>query len=167
MKLSLRPAYLRPRTKSLSGAVTSRHNCRRCARLRWRCHQGSASASRRACDTSAASHDDRRARGYGFPALLPGEYEVNVEAAGFQRIARAATVQAGTTTRADMVLPSRKPHRFGDGGGCLSADPLRLGFRERADHSRTTPGAALERPQLSGARRARTGRASSNSCQSQ
>ena len=41
---------------------------------------------------------------YGFPALLPGEYEVHVEAAGFQRIARAATVQAGTTTRADLVL---------------------------------------------------------------
>jgi hypothetical protein len=41
---------------------------------------------------------------YGFPALLPGEYEVTVEAAGFQPFARAATVQAGTTTRADMVL---------------------------------------------------------------
>ena len=41
---------------------------------------------------------------YGFPALPPGEYEVNVEAAGFQRIAGAATVQAGTTTRADLVL---------------------------------------------------------------
>ena len=41
---------------------------------------------------------------YGFPALLPGEYEVHVEAAGFQRIARAVTVQAGTTTRADLVL---------------------------------------------------------------
>jgi hypothetical protein len=41
---------------------------------------------------------------YGFPSLQPGEYEVNVEAAGFQRIIRAATVDAGTTTRADVVL---------------------------------------------------------------
>ncbi len=41
---------------------------------------------------------------YGFPALLPGEYEITGEAAGFQRIARAATVHAGTTTRADLVL---------------------------------------------------------------
>ena len=41
---------------------------------------------------------------YGFPGLLPGQYEVHAEAAGFQRIARAATVEAGTTTRADLVL---------------------------------------------------------------
>jgi hypothetical protein len=41
---------------------------------------------------------------YSFPALLPGEYEISVEAVGFQRIARTATVEAGTTTRADMVL---------------------------------------------------------------
>ena len=41
---------------------------------------------------------------YSFPALLPGEYEISVEAVGFQRIARAATVEAGTTTRADFVL---------------------------------------------------------------
>ena len=41
---------------------------------------------------------------YGFPALMPGDFEVHVEAAGFQRIARAVTVQAGTTTRADLVL---------------------------------------------------------------
>lgn len=41
---------------------------------------------------------------YGFPALLPGEYEIIVEAPGFQRISRAATVEAGTTTRADVAL---------------------------------------------------------------
>jgi hypothetical protein len=41
---------------------------------------------------------------YSFPALLPGEYEISVEAVGFQRIARAATVEAGTTTRADFAL---------------------------------------------------------------
>ena len=41
---------------------------------------------------------------YSFPALLPGEYEISVAVVGFQRIARAATVEAGTTTRADFVL---------------------------------------------------------------
>ena len=41
---------------------------------------------------------------YSFPALLPGEYEISVEAVGFQRIARAATVEAGTTTGADFAL---------------------------------------------------------------
>jgi hypothetical protein len=42
---------------------------------------------------------------YSFPALLPGEYDVSSEAVGFQRIVRAATVDAGTTTRADFDLP--------------------------------------------------------------
>src|SRR5688500_2105419 len=41
---------------------------------------------------------------YSFPALAPGEYEVHVEAAGFQRIIRPTMVEAGTTTRADVVL---------------------------------------------------------------
>src|SRR5687767_11121259 len=41
---------------------------------------------------------------YSVPALLPGIYELNVEAVGFQRIVRAATVEAGTTTRADLKL---------------------------------------------------------------
>ncbi len=42
---------------------------------------------------------------YSFLALSPGEYDVSGEAVGFQRIIRAATVDAGTTTRADVVLP--------------------------------------------------------------
>ena len=41
---------------------------------------------------------------YSLPALLPGEYEVSVLAAGFQRMIRTATVEAGTTTTADFVL---------------------------------------------------------------
>jgi len=42
---------------------------------------------------------------YSLPALLPGEYEVSVEAAGFRKTARAATVEAGVTTTADFDLP--------------------------------------------------------------
>ena len=41
---------------------------------------------------------------YGFPALLAGEYEVSVEAAGFQRTVRRAAVEAGVTTTADFNL---------------------------------------------------------------
>src|SRR6266849_9126549 len=41
---------------------------------------------------------------YSFPALLAGEYEVSVEAAGFQRTVRQAAVEAGTTTTADFAL---------------------------------------------------------------
>ena len=41
---------------------------------------------------------------YSLPALLPGEYEVTVEAASFQRITRAAAVHAGTTTASDFEL---------------------------------------------------------------
>jgi hypothetical protein len=41
---------------------------------------------------------------YSFPALLPGEYEVSVDAAGFQRNVRLALVETGSTTRADFVL---------------------------------------------------------------
>lgn len=41
---------------------------------------------------------------YSFPALLPGQYQISVEAAGFERTSGAATVHAGTTTRADLAL---------------------------------------------------------------
>ena len=41
---------------------------------------------------------------FSFPALLAGEYEVSVEAPGFQRMVRQAVVEAGTTTTADFTL---------------------------------------------------------------
>jgi hypothetical protein len=41
---------------------------------------------------------------YSFAALPAGEYEVNVEAAGFQRIIRPASVEADATTTANFTL---------------------------------------------------------------
>ena len=56
-----------------------------------------ATGSTRTCATSERGD-------YSFPALLAGEYEVSVEAAGFQRTVRAAVVEAGATTTADFAL---------------------------------------------------------------
>ena len=39
---------------------------------------------------------------YSFPALPAGEYEMSVEASGFQRMVRPAVVEAGTTTTSDF-----------------------------------------------------------------
>src|SRR5260370_32740284 len=41
---------------------------------------------------------------FSFPALQAGEYEVSVEASGFQRMVRQAAVEAGTTTTTDFAL---------------------------------------------------------------
>src|SRR5215831_4285119 len=41
---------------------------------------------------------------YSFPALLAGEYEVSIEAPGFQRMVRQATVETGTTTTTDFAF---------------------------------------------------------------
>ena len=41
---------------------------------------------------------------YQAPALLPGKYTVSLEVAGFKRVERAATVDAGTTTTVDVAL---------------------------------------------------------------
>src|SRR4051794_1862025 len=41
---------------------------------------------------------------YGFPSLPAGEYEVSVEASGFHRTVRKASVEAGQTTTADFNL---------------------------------------------------------------
>src|SRR5262245_55224432 len=41
---------------------------------------------------------------YSFPALLAGDYEITIEAAGFQRLVRQAVVEAGATTTADFTL---------------------------------------------------------------
>src|SRR5260370_6763920 len=41
---------------------------------------------------------------FSFPALLAGEYEVTVEAPGFERMVRQASVEAGATTTAHFDL---------------------------------------------------------------
>ena len=41
---------------------------------------------------------------YSLPALLPGEYDVTIEAGGFERTVRAVIVEAGSTTTADFVV---------------------------------------------------------------
>src|SRR5262245_31167449 len=41
---------------------------------------------------------------FSVPALLPGDYQVSAEAAGFKRTVRAATVEPGTGTKVDLVL---------------------------------------------------------------
>jgi hypothetical protein len=41
---------------------------------------------------------------YSFPALLAGEYEVSIEASGFQRTVREVVVEAGTTTTTNFTL---------------------------------------------------------------
>src|SRR6476646_11709896 len=41
---------------------------------------------------------------YSVPTLLPGDYDVSVEAVGFKRTVRVATVEAGTDTRTDLLL---------------------------------------------------------------
>src|SRR5215471_15743898 len=45
---------------------------------------------------------------YSFPALPAGEYEVSVEAPGFQRTVRQVAVEAGTTTTVDFTCVSAK-----------------------------------------------------------
>lgn len=56
----------------------------------------------------ATSHVRRTVTGeqgeYSFPALLPGTYDITVNAPGFQRNVQFALVETGTTTRADFVL---------------------------------------------------------------
>src|SRR5437764_14176083 len=42
--------------------------------------------------------------GYTFAALSPGEYDVSVDATGFERMTRHAVIEAGTTTAADFKL---------------------------------------------------------------
>ncbi len=53
---------------------------------------------------------------YGFPALPAGEYEVSVEADGFPRTTRTASVEAGGTTTADFAL------RLGDVKESIAVD---------------------------------------------
>ena len=53
---------------------------------------------------------------YNFPSLSAGEYDLSVEASGFQRMLRQASVEAGTTTTADFAL------RLGDAKGSITVD---------------------------------------------
>jgi Carboxypeptidase regulatory-like domain len=53
---------------------------------------------------------------FTFPVLLAGEYEVSVEAPGFQRTIRETVVEAGTTTTADLTL------RVGDMNDSVTVD---------------------------------------------
>src|SRR5262245_33064093 len=53
---------------------------------------------------------------YSFFALLPGEYEVSIDASGFQRIIRPASVEAGATTATDFSL------RVGDVNESITVD---------------------------------------------
>ena len=57
-------------------------------------------ATRQVRTTATGSSGD-----YSLPALPSGEYDLLAEAAGFQRVTSLALVEAGTTTRADLVLP--------------------------------------------------------------
>src|SRR5436309_3235619 len=41
---------------------------------------------------------------FSFPSLAPGGYELSMEAAGFQRMMRQATAEAGATTSTDFAL---------------------------------------------------------------
>src|SRR5262249_26973057 len=41
---------------------------------------------------------------YSAPSLPPGDYQVMVEATGFDLLERTATVEAGTTTKVDIRL---------------------------------------------------------------
>ena len=42
---------------------------------------------------------------YSLPALSAGDYDITVEAPGFQRVSLTAVVEAGGTTRADCAMP--------------------------------------------------------------
>jgi hypothetical protein len=53
---------------------------------------------------------------YIFPSLLAGEYDVSVDASGFQGMVRQALVEAGTTTTADFAL------RVGDAKDSVTVD---------------------------------------------
>jgi Carboxypeptidase regulatory-like domain len=55
--------------------------------------------------TKAARTETTSERGnYSFPALLPGEYELTIQADRFATLNRAASVEAGATTTADFDL---------------------------------------------------------------
>ena len=56
-------------------------------------------ATRQSRTTITGEHGE-----YSFPALLPGDYDIRVDVAGFQPTVRAATVEVGTTTTTDLTV---------------------------------------------------------------
>jgi hypothetical protein len=104
---------------------------------------------------------------YSIPVLSPDEYDVTVEAVSFQRIVRAASVEAGTTTRADFVL------RVGDVTDSVRVEAAtpQIHYDSAAASGSITrdqiEGVAVERTQLSRARQTRTRPATAHKRQSQ
>jgi hypothetical protein len=77
---------------------------------------------------------------YGFASLLAGDYEVSVEASGFRRIVRQATVEAGTTTTADFTL------QVGDMEDSVTVDDATPQIR----YDSSTVGGVVTRGQIEG-----------------
>lgn len=78
--------------------------------------------------TVAAAHGE-----YSIPALVPGEYEISVEAAGFQRMVRAATVEAS------WLSSSERWRRSSSASRSFRATCLGPRRRIRLRRPRTTP----------------------------
>jgi hypothetical protein len=77
---------------------------------------------------------------YSFAALLAGGYELSVEAPGFQRMARSASVEAGATTTADFTL------RVGDVSESITVD----GASPQIRYDSHTVGGLVARSQVEG-----------------
>jgi hypothetical protein len=75
---------------------------------------------------------------YGFTALLPGEYEVSVEAAGFKRVVRTVSVEAGATTTSNFDL----------GIGALSESVTVDGVSPQMRYDSHSVGGAITRSQI-------------------
>ena len=73
---------------------------------------------------------------YSFPALPPGDYEVTVEAPGFRRTVRRATVEAGVTTTIDFDLTHRRREETVTVESADTADALRFPRCRRRGHTR-------------------------------
>ena len=98
---------------------------------------------------------------YGFAALPPGEYEVSVEAMGFEHVARQAFVEAGLTTGGGFQADHRRCQAIRQRGCRHTPDAVRFPHPGRRDHTGANRGHSPEWPQFSRAGQTRTGRAAS------